>query len=113
MPEVTFKIPQSARTKETDPESLTFEPITMGQELEAAKVAETKGGGGLAVTYECVRRSVTKVNGKTVDWSGTGPEWMEKAGQKVLTLAVRGYKKVNDPDASETASFLESASAAG
>lgn len=116
MASVTYKIPERSRS-EKDPKTLTFTQINQRQELDAAKAAEAKGLTGqnayvMAFTYECIRRSVTKVDGVDVDWTGTAPEWIERTSPKVLNFAVRAYNKLHQVDESEMADFLASADTA-
>lgn len=107
-PRVTRTIPESARALPGDPQKLTFALLTLDQEIDAGKVAEAAGGGNARLTSELTRRSVVAVDGKPIDWSGTDPEWLDRASPKVRQLAFKGFIATNRTTDDEDAAFLAS-----
>lgn len=108
-PETTFKVPAKCRVFPADPQTLTMVPISLQEELDAHAVVASQGKGVAALNYEMAKRSVSALDGKAIDWSGTGPEWLERASPQVRDLLVEGFAKVSRATQEDVRDFLASA----
>jgi len=97
---VSYKIdiPETARVFPGDPRQVVMRPYTLGQELQATKVA--RAGGDLDV--ELLRHSVTEIDGKPA----ADKEWPERTSAKVRNLLIRAQVRINMPSEGELEGFL-------
>jgi len=107
----TYKVPETARRRATDPRTVTMVDVRLSDEEEADKVASAAGGGDLKFTNELIRRSVVEIDGKPVDWSAPGgPEWLERTSAPVRNLIKKAFARVHRSDKGDEDAFLASES---
>lgn len=101
LPTYTFTIPETARSLETDPHTVTIRAFTVGQELDALKASSVGG----RFEYELLQRIVTEVDGRPHD---QGIDFIDRCSSAVRVLLVSALNKISMPSNKDSADFLGS-----
>lgn len=97
-----FTIPKSSRTKEADPESVTFIELTLEQDLGSSTALETD-------PFAKIKMAIFAVNDKPLDWVGGGTDrFFSSVSSKVREHLVQAFIDVNQTTLQEKESFLGS-----
>ena len=109
---VTYTIPEAFRQFETDPKAVTMRPLSVREEIQAAKAARLTEVPDTALPYELLRASVVKLNGEQIDWSTSAPQWVEACSPKCREMLMKAFLRLNrngEGDKAAEASFFDSA----
>lgn len=99
LPEYTCKIPKSAKSWPTDPDSIVLRSYTVAQEEDAASVAKS----GTDLEHELLQRSCITVDGQP---NNQAFNFLEKCSPKVRRLLRLALNKFNMPTDEEEKAFL-------
>lgn len=92
---VTRTIPEAARQFESDPHEVTMRPLSVREEMDAAKMARLKDVPDAALPFELLRQSVIKIDGKPVSWDDDSTNWVEATSPKCRELLMKGFLTLN------------------
>ncbi len=104
-PRFTFVVPEEERSFEGDPHEFVIQPFTLGEELEATRLA---GGAGsaqmVALQYELLKKCVVEIDGAEV----ADENWIERVSPTVRSLLVSALDEVSSPKKASRDAFLAS-----
>src|SRR5882672_2117404 len=92
---VTYKIPEAVRQFEADPAEVTMRPLSVREEMDAAKMARLKEVPDAALPFELLRQAVVKINGKPITWDDDSSNWVEATSPKCRELLMKGFLALN------------------
>jgi len=104
---VTRKIPEAVRQFESDPREVTMRPLSVKEEMDAAKMARLKEVPDAALPFELLRQSVVKIDGKPIGYDDDSSNWVESTSPKCRELLMKGFLNLNRLSDSKEDKFAE------
>lgn len=102
-PRYTYKVPKSARTFPTDPESITIVPLTLEQDMHGNRLLDQSKN-----VFDKIKLAVVAVNGKPVAWGAEMDKAIDGMSPKCRELLGKAYAQIHAPDEKESEDFLGS-----
>jgi len=110
IPRYRFVIPDGARSRDTDPQSVVLQELTVSQEQAASRL----GKEGALLGYELLKQSLVMVNDRPVTWKGGEKDRViEGSSPRVRQLLLQAYGAVHSVADKDEKDFLASMSVQG
>jgi hypothetical protein len=106
VPRYTFTIPETSRTRPTDPKTVAIRELLYMEEKAGYKAADN---GGNNWQYECAMRALYACDGKKLTWDNDEKQTrFESLSQPVRDLVVSAYLKFCVPSKKDREDFFNS-----